>query len=106
MLAALLAAGGTHAHATTATISPEGNLLIDGEPFFPIGIYHVSWIGNRQGGKAVPDLHLAADAGFNLIHPDDRRAPRHAGSARRRRGARRVRDRRDPVARERAGRAS
>src|SRR5690606_28301773 len=59
----------SRAHATTASISPEGNILIDGEPFFPIGIYHVSWIGNRQGGKAVPDLHLAADAGFNLFFP-------------------------------------
>ena len=29
----------------------------------------MSWIGDRQGVKAVPDLHLAADAGFNLIHP-------------------------------------
>ena len=67
MLLLLLTSG--RAHATTATISPEGNLLIDGEPFFPIGIYHVSWIGNRQGGKAVPDLNLAADAGFNLFFP-------------------------------------
>jgi len=66
---AALTASEPRAYATTATVSPEGNLLIDGEPFFPIGIYHVSWIGNRQGGKAVPDLHLAADAGFNLFFP-------------------------------------
>jgi len=64
-----LAGDARDAAATTATISPEGNLLVDGTPFFPIGIYHVSWIGNRQGGKAVPDLHLAADAGFNLFFP-------------------------------------
>jgi PKD repeat protein len=56
-------------HATTATIAPDGNLLVDGEPFFPIGIIHVSWIGNRQGAKAIPDIELAADAGFNLIQP-------------------------------------
>jgi hypothetical protein len=55
--------------ATTASIAPDGNILVNGQPFFPIGIYHVSWIGNRQGGKAVPDLQLAADAGFNLIVP-------------------------------------
>lgn len=59
----------TSARATTASVGPDGNILIDGQPFFPIGIYHVSWIGNRQGGKAVPDLHLAADAGFNLFFP-------------------------------------
>lgn len=57
------------ARATTASVSPDGNLLIDGQPVFPIGIYHVSWIGDRQGVKAVPDLHLAADAGFTLMHP-------------------------------------
>jgi len=65
----LLLLTGARAHATTATISPAGNILLDGEPFFPIGIYHVSWIGNRMAEKAVPDLHLAADAGFNLFHP-------------------------------------
>lgn len=64
----LLLSTTTVAHATTASIAPDGNVLVNGEPFFPIGIYHVSWIGNRQGGKAVPDLHLAADAGFNLFH--------------------------------------
>ncbi|MEW6271437.1 MAG: PKD domain-containing protein, partial [Thermodesulfobacteriota bacterium] len=56
------------ARASSATIGPGGNVLVDGAPFFPIGVYHVSWIGNRQGAKAVPDLHLAADAGFNLFH--------------------------------------
>lgn len=59
----------TRAAATTATISPAGNLLLDGAPFFPIGVYHVSWIGDRQGGEAIPDLVRAADAGFNLFHP-------------------------------------
>lgn len=67
-LLAATASRTTPAVATTATIGPDGNVTIDGAPFFPIGIYHVSWIGNRQGAKAVPDLHLAADAGFNLFH--------------------------------------
>lgn len=65
----LLAGAATDARATTASIAPDGTILVNGLPFFPIGIYHVSWIGNRQGGKAVPDLLLAADAGFNLIVP-------------------------------------
>lgn len=57
------------ARATTATVGADGNLHLDGAAFFPVGIYHVSWIGDRQGGEAVPDLLRAADAGFNLFHP-------------------------------------
>src|SRR5262247_1255668 len=57
------------ARATTASVGPDGNLLVDGQPFFPIGVYHVSWIGDREGGEAIPDLERAADAGFNLMHP-------------------------------------
>ena len=41
VLLATIAAAGSAA-ATTATIDPSGNLLVDGEPFFPIGIYHVT----------------------------------------------------------------
>lgn len=67
LLASLSAAA--PALATTATVDPGGNLLVNGAPFFPIGAYHVSWIGNRQGKKTVPDLHVIADAGFNLLHP-------------------------------------
>jgi PKD domain len=67
-LVALVLTGGAPAGATTASVGPDGNLLVDGAPFFPIGIYHVSWIGDRQGVKAAPDLELAADAGFNLMH--------------------------------------
>ncbi len=29
----------------------------------------MSWIGDREGGEAIPDLERAADAGFNLFHP-------------------------------------
>ncbi len=65
----LLVVGRGLALATTATVGPDGKLLVDGTPFFPIGIYHVSWIGDRQGGEAIPDLVRAADAGFNLFHP-------------------------------------
>lgn len=57
------------AGAATATVDANGNLVVDGAPFFPIGIYHVSWIGDRQGDEAIPDLQQAADAGFNLFHP-------------------------------------
>jgi hypothetical protein len=43
----LLLSTTTVASATTASIGPDGSVLVGGEPFFPIGIYHVSWIGNR-----------------------------------------------------------
>jgi PKD repeat protein len=64
----LLLAAVRGAYATTASVGPDGNLLVDGQPFFPIGMYHVSWIGNEQGEKAIPDLLRVAHAGFNLFH--------------------------------------
>lgn len=67
-VAALLLTCGT-ARATVATVGPNGTILLDGVPFFPIGIVHVSWIGDRNGEKTTPDLILAADAGFNVFHP-------------------------------------
>lgn len=60
---------GSVAHATTATIGPDGNMQVDGQPFFPIGMIHVSWIGDEQGEDAIPDLVRIADWGFNLIQP-------------------------------------
>ena len=56
--------------ATTATVDANGTFIIDGAPFFPIGMYHVSWIGDRQGdARQVADFDAIADAGFNLVHP-------------------------------------
>jgi hypothetical protein len=56
--------------ATTATVDANGNFVVDGAPFFPIGMYHVSWIGDRQGdAQQVADFDAIADAGFNLVHP-------------------------------------
>ncbi len=54
--------------ATTMTVEPSGRLLKDGVPWFPLGIYHVSWIGDRQGAEAVPDLEMAADQGFDVFN--------------------------------------
>jgi PKD repeat protein len=54
--------------ATTMTVEPSGRLLKDGVPWFPLGIYHVSWIGDRQGAEAVPDLIEAADSGFDTFN--------------------------------------
>lgn len=56
--------------ATTATVDSNGRILVEGEPFFPIGIYHVSWIGGRQGNAGqLADIDTIADAGFNVVHP-------------------------------------
>lgn len=56
--------------ATTATVDADGRFIVDGAPFFPIGMYHVSWIGDRQGdARQVADFDAIADAGFNLVHP-------------------------------------
>ncbi|HZR80261.1 MAG TPA: PKD domain-containing protein [Candidatus Binatia bacterium] len=66
---ATVAVGADVARAATASVAPDGTLVVNGAPFFPIGIVHTSWIGNRTGGKTIPDLEVIADAGFNLIHP-------------------------------------
>jgi len=58
----------TAADASTASVDASGRIYRDGVPWFPIGMYHVSWIGDRQGAKAVGDLEAIADAGFDLMH--------------------------------------
>jgi hypothetical protein len=69
LLAAVLALSAPDARAAgTVSVESSGRLLKDGVPWFPLGIYHVSWIGDRQGAKAVGDLHAAADAGFDAFH--------------------------------------
>jgi len=49
--------------------------MLDGEPTFLFGFYHVSLSGPRRGQLLVDDINTLADAGFNLIHafigPDD-----------------------------------
>ncbi len=43
-------------------------LLIDGTPVFPFGLYHISWVGDRQYANQRQDLVSVADAGMSLIH--------------------------------------
>jgi hypothetical protein len=45
----------------------DGTLMVNDEPFFPIGMYHTSWYGTVEGRLAA--LQNMAAAGFNLIHP-------------------------------------
>jgi len=67
LLAVSMAAPG-RCDAASASVGPDGRLFKDGSAWFPLGLYHVSWIGDRMGEKAVGDLHLLADAGFDLMH--------------------------------------
>lgn len=42
-------------------------LVVNGEKFFPIGIYHTSWAGTDAQKRTA--LEAIAAAGFNLMHP-------------------------------------
>jgi len=62
--------GGDYAFAQTTTgVRADGTLLVDGEPFFPVGVYHTSWISERYGAVQIADLEEIAAAGMNTIHP-------------------------------------
>jgi hypothetical protein len=45
----------------------DGTLVVNGGAFFPIGIYHVSYVGTDAERLAA--LQAIAAAGFNMIHP-------------------------------------
>ena len=45
----------------------DGQLFVDGYPFFPLGIYHISWAGSDA--ERLQSLEAIAAAGFNVIHP-------------------------------------
>jgi hypothetical protein len=45
----------------------DGTFVVNGEAFFPIGMYHVSSYGSDEDRLAA--LRDMASAGFNLIHP-------------------------------------
>lgn len=53
----------------TLTYRSDGKLLKNGEPWFPFGFYHTSWINERRGALLAQDVNTLADAGFDLIHP-------------------------------------
>ena len=50
----------------TVKFNNQGVCYVRGEPFFPLGMYHVAWGANReQMLQCVQDL---ADAGLNTVH--------------------------------------
>lgn len=52
---------------STSSISPEGNVLLNGQAFFPVGYYAESFIGLEANATQAG---LLAGAGFNLIFTD------------------------------------
>jgi hypothetical protein len=48
------------------SIRANGSLLIDQRPFFPMGVYHVSW--GVSTPKQIKHLEEIAAAGFNTVH--------------------------------------
>lgn len=60
-LAALLAA------LQSGPVRPDGAVVVDGKPWFPVGIYHVSWVGERMGEPLRRDLAEIARAGFDAV---------------------------------------
>lgn len=51
----------------------DGTLIVNGKPFFILGIYHDSersYDWNTTGLKLANDLNKIAEAGFNVVHPE------------------------------------
>ncbi|MCP2014427.1 hypothetical protein L1280_001578 [Deinococcus sp. HSC-46F16] len=46
---------------------PDGTVLVEGRPFFPLGFYHVSWAGGGTIQGRREDLRRLSEAGFNLM---------------------------------------
>lgn len=47
-------------------IRNDGTTMVNGKPFFPFGLYHVSW--NSTATEQKNDLQNIAAAGFNTVH--------------------------------------
>ncbi len=55
-------------HNPRVAISPTGVLQIEGKPFFPIGLYHVSRDHRLPLEKRDEALRFAAENGYNTLH--------------------------------------
>ena len=53
--------------ASTSSLRDDGTVLVDGEPFFPIGIYHVCEC-ERNGNSVEMAFRDLKTAGFNMVH--------------------------------------
>ena len=50
----------------TVKFNEQGVCYVRGEPFFPLGMYHVAWSASRE--QMLKCLHDLAAAGFNTVH--------------------------------------
>ena len=55
---------------STSSVRADGTILLNDQPYFPFGYYHVSWVDNRKGQQLIDDLVDNADNGANFIHPN------------------------------------
>ena len=53
--------------ASTSSLRDDGTVLVDGKPFFPIGIYHVCEC-ERNGNSVETAFRDLKAAGFNMVH--------------------------------------
>ena len=53
--------------ASTSSLRDDGTVLVEGEPFFPIGIYHVCEC-ERNGNSVETAFRDLKAAGFNMVH--------------------------------------
>lgn len=51
----------------THVTASGGRILVNGQPFFPFGFYHVSWADQGTPQTRLNDLDILADAGFNVM---------------------------------------
>lgn len=55
----------------TVAVRPDGTTLVDNEPFFPLGFFHVSFSGDgdyeQHTAKRIADLKTMAAGGFNTM---------------------------------------
>ncbi|WP_135227867.1 hypothetical protein [Deinococcus fonticola] len=61
-----LALTATTSGPVTAQVRTDGTLLVNSQPMFPMGFYHVSWAGNEA--RRMRDMNAIADLGFNTMN--------------------------------------
>ena len=55
-----------YSQVTVATRRADGVMLLNGAPFYPNGIYHVSWYSTNA--QMAADMKLIGQSGFNCVH--------------------------------------
>jgi hypothetical protein len=51
----------------TEVTTANGDLRINGQPFFPFGFYHISWADQGTAAQRLRDVKIIAEAGFNTM---------------------------------------